>query len=95
VENRKQPATRYTVRLTRDAEKELDRLPNSVVERIGKSLLALEENARPPGCKKIQGSDNKYRIRVGSYRVLYSVFDKVLLIEIVSAVHRKDAYRDL
>jgi len=66
----------YQVITKRSAEKDTDALPAKVYERIVKRLLALEENPRPTGSKKLQGQDS-YRLRVGDYRVLYTVDDKI------------------
>ena len=48
---------------------------------------------RPPGCEKLAGEDNRYRIRVGRYRVVYSVGDARLVVFVVKVGHRKDVYR--
>jgi mRNA interferase RelE/StbE len=53
----------------------------------------LAENPFPPGCRKLQGSRDAYRIRVGDYRVVYEVATGRLLVEIVRVRHRKDVYR--
>jgi len=55
--------------------------------------LELEENPRPPGCKKLLGEENAWRIRVGGYRVLYEIKDRVLIIHVVDIDHRKDVYK--
>ncbi|MCL4501764.1 MAG: type II toxin-antitoxin system RelE/ParE family toxin [Deltaproteobacteria bacterium] len=61
----------YVVYLKRSAEKELADLPQTVHQRIIKRLLALKTNPRPHGFKKLGGGD-RYRIRVGDYRILYT-----------------------
>lgn len=65
----------YQVIIKRAAEKELDSLSAQVSERIIKHLLSLEENPRPQGIKKLQGEDG-FRLRVGDYRVLYTIDDR-------------------
>ena len=60
---------RYAIRIKRSAEKEMDRLSTAVFQRITKALLALEDEPRPRGCRKLRGSE-QYRLRVGDYRVL-------------------------
>lgn len=85
---------RYAVRLKPSAEKEMDRLPGQVFERVVAAILALEESPRPSGCKKLRGLD-EYRIRVGAYRILYTIDDRVRLVEIISVGHRREVYRGL
>ena len=82
----------YAVYLKRSAEKELDRLPVEVHDRIVKRLISLRNNPRPPGTKKLFGREG-YRIRVGNYRILYIINEKEKKVEIVSVAHRKEVYR--
>lgn len=83
----------YQVFLKRSAEKELDRLPQVTAERIMKRILALEQNPRPFGIQKLSGQEGAYRIRVGDYRILYSIDDRAKRVEIISAAHRREVYR--
>ena len=83
---------KYTVRLKRSAEKELDDLPERVHNRIVERLLALEQNPRPRGVKKLKGRAEEYRLRVGDYRVLYVVDDAAQVVEIIAVRHRREAY---
>lgn len=82
----------YAVYLKRSAEKELEGLPSKVHEKIVEALLSLRENPFPRNAKKLHGREG-YRIRVGSYRVLYLVDDRRNKIEIVAVGDRKDVYR--
>jgi mRNA interferase RelE/StbE len=82
----------YTVRLKPRAERELDRLPTPLARRIWEKLLVLEDEPRPPGSSKLEGSDG-YRIRVGDHRVLYQIDDRARTVEIVRIAHRREAYR--
>lgn len=59
---------------------------------IENAIDSLAEEPRPHGCKKLQGTENQWRIRVGNFRVIYSIFDKQLIIEIIQIVNRRDAY---
>jgi mRNA interferase RelE/StbE len=80
----------YEIHLKRSAEKELADLPREVHRKIIKRLLALKINPRPPGTKKLGG--DRFRVRVGDYRILYTVNDD--LRKDVSAVgHRREVYR--
>ena len=83
----------YTIQYARSARKELEALPTKVQDRIIAAIAALEENPRPHGCKKLQGSDDEYRIRVGTYRVIYEIVDRTVTVLIVRIRHRKDAYQ--
>jgi len=82
----------YQVIIQRPAEKELDALEKSVHKRIVTRLLALEENPRPAGVKKLQGQES-YRLRVGDYRILYTIDDKSKKVFIVAVGHRREVYR--
>jgi mRNA interferase RelE/StbE len=82
----------YTVRLKPRAERDLDRLPLDVARRIWRRLLALEDEPRPLGASKLEGSD-AYRIRIGDYRVVYLISDSDRLVEIVRVAHRREVYR--
>jgi len=82
----------YTVYLKRSVEKELDRLPTEVHNRIIKRLISLGDNPLPPGTKKLLGREG-YRIRVGNHRILYVINEKEKKVEIVSVAHRKEVYR--
>jgi mRNA interferase RelE/StbE len=61
----------YSIRFARSARKELEHLYASVVSRIFPKIEALAENPHPPGCRKLQGLEDLWRIRVGHYRVVY------------------------
>ena len=82
----------YQVLIKRSAEKELDALPANVRDRIVARLLALEGNPRPSGTKKLQGEES-YRLRVGDYRVLYTVDDPQRAVTIYAIGHRREVYR--
>jgi mRNA interferase RelE/StbE len=82
----------YVVHLKRSAEKELADLPREMQQRIIKRLLALKANPRPAGAKKLWGGE-RYRIRVGDYRVLYTIDDALQKIEVSAVGHRREVYR--
>jgi mRNA interferase RelE/StbE len=81
----------YTVRLSRRAEKYLDKLSNNIAEPILKALSALSHNPRPHGYKKLKGRDG-YRVRVGNYRIIYEIFDRILVVDVIDLGHRKEIY---
>ena len=84
----------YHVEVPNDVRKSIARLPKHVREHIHQATLDLADNPRPPGCRKLAGLRDRWRIRVGAYRILYDIHDDRLIIVIVRASHRKDAYRD-
>jgi len=83
----------YRVALIPRAERELAALPKEAQARIDARILALSQDPRPPGVKKLQGEEGFYRIRVGDYRVVYSVDDKDLLVLVVRIAPRGEVYR--
>lgn len=85
--------TDYKISFTRSARKELSRLEKATVIRIVTQIEKLIENPHPPGCRKIQGAIDLWRIRIGNYRVIYQIIDQELIIEVVAVRHRRDAYR--
>ena len=84
----------YTVRIKRSAEKEMDRLPAKMFDRLAEVILGLSQDPRPRGCKKLRGVE-EYRLQVGAYRVLYTVDDSQRSVEVVAVGHRRDVYRGL
>jgi len=84
----------YIVRIRRSAEKEMDCLPARTFDRISAAILELETNPRPPGCKKLRGVE-EYRLRIGPYRVLYTIDDSEKKVCIVSVGHRREVYRGI
>jgi mRNA interferase RelE/StbE len=85
----------YTITFARSARKELENLPANIAGRILRKIEALAENPRLPGVIKLQGSKNFWRLRVGDYRVVYSINDFSRSVDIVVVRHRRDVYRDL
>lgn len=83
----------YQLRIKKTAEKELATLPIHTILAIRKHILVLIENPFPAGYKKLKGFKNLYRIRSGDYRIIYTIHQHVLIIEVLQIVHRKDAYQ--
>ncbi|MEK7163704.1 MAG: type II toxin-antitoxin system RelE/ParE family toxin [Patescibacteria group bacterium] len=79
--------------ITKPAQKDLDRLPNKIVVKIGMEIQKLANNPYPPNSKKLQFRDNTYRIRLGDYRAVYEVDVPDKKIHVVKIRHRKDVYR--
>jgi mRNA interferase RelE/StbE len=82
---------KYRIEINKKARKSLDKLSDFVVAPVIDAINDLAENPRPQGYRKLKGRKG-YRIRVGDYRVIYEIFDHVLLIEVVDLGHRKDIY---
>ena len=85
----------YSIEWKPSARKELKKLAKVEIPRILAAVEALVANPTPVGSKKLRGSEYTYRIRVGDYRIVYSVYSNLLIIEIVRIGHRKDIYRRL
>ena len=83
---------RYQVILPKSVQKELDRLADDVAQRIMIRLTGLETNPRPADVKKLKGRD-AWRIRVGDYRVIYEIHDRVLQVIVITVGHRREIYR--
>ncbi len=83
----------YAVMFAPAADRELRRLPEAVQRRIIAAVETLQENPRPVGTKKLAGTEDLWRVRVGEYRVVYQIDDDRLLVLVVRVAHRKDVYR--
>ena len=83
----------YAVVFARSARKELERLGEPLASRVLRRIEALALSPRPDGCRKLQGAANLWRIRIGDHRVLYSVDDVRLVVDVIAVRHRGDAYR--
>jgi len=83
----------YRVRFTKSAEKDLRRIEESQVFSVMEKIEALSVNPRLEGTKKLVGSEAAYRLRVGDYRVIYTIDDGIKIVQIDRVRHRKDAYR--
>ena len=83
---------RYTLEIKPSAGKELDALSDALFARIDRKIMALAENPRPPGCKKLKGYRDQWHIRVDDYRVVYTIDDANLLVEVTRIRHRSEVY---
>ena len=83
----------YTITFARSARKELEGLELEVIERIFPRIVALSKEPRPKGCRKLKGNRNLWRIRIGDYRVVYSIDDKNKVVDVVVVRSRGKAYR--
>ncbi len=83
----------YRVILSKPAQKDVERLPHELWERILKCLRDLKEDPRPYGSLKLKG-DKAYRLRSGDYRILFDIDDKRREVNILRVLHRSDAFRN-
>ncbi len=83
----------YLIEWKHSARKELRKLPSNVIQKIMNEVEALSQNPYPHNCRKLAGSEQTWRIRIGNYRVIYTVLSSTLVIEIIRVAHRKDVYR--
>ncbi len=83
---------RYKLLFRKSVAKDLRALPKRDVSRILKCFSRLAEDPRPAGCEKLTGQE-RYRIRQGRYRIIYSIRDGELVIIVVKVGHRKDVYK--
>ena len=83
----------YELYLERSAENDLKRLPSPTFQRIIIQIKTLAENPRPSGCRKISGSKNDWRMRIGDYRVIYEIDEKEKAVKIMRVRHRREVYR--
>jgi len=75
------------------AGRDVDKLPRHVLPELREAVAALAANPRPHGCKKLRGASGMWRIRVGTYRVVYEIDDAARVVRIARAGHRREIYQ--
>jgi mRNA interferase RelE/StbE len=88
-------ARSYTVEYDPKAAKELGKLDKPVARRIAKAIAELQADPRPSGCRTLVGYPDLYRIRVGHYRVIYTIKDAELIVLALHVAHRSTVYQQL
>jgi mRNA interferase RelE/StbE len=83
----------YKIVFSKSAEKDLRKVSSVYIVSIASHIKNLSDVPRPSGCKKMVGSKNTYRIRVGIYRIVYTIKDDVLTVEVVKIDNRDSVYR--
>jgi mRNA interferase RelE/StbE len=83
---------KYRVYFRASVEKDLKAIPKKDIKKILQQITLLMEEPRPTGCEKLTGLE-RYRLRQGNYRIVYSIQDTELTVWIVKIGHRKDIYR--
>ena len=82
----------YKIFFRKSVLKDLEKIPKKDLHRIIKRIESLAKNPRPSGCEQISGLE-RYRIRQGNHRIIYSIQENVLTIQVVKVGHRRDVYR--
>ncbi len=84
---------RYRIQISRTAERQIKKLPVDRRLRVARAVQALAIDPFPTGCRKLTGYDDVFRVRVGPYRVLYSVNAGALIVIVLKVGHRRNIYR--
>ncbi|MGB0719047.1 MAG: type II toxin-antitoxin system RelE family toxin [Bdellovibrionales bacterium] len=84
---------RYTVTLKKSAQKELKKLPKNIQNRILAALIDLQSNPKPKNSIKMEGEHHLRRLRVGDYRVIYTLIDMKCVVKVIRIRHRQGAYK--
>ncbi len=82
----------YKIFIKPSAAKELKRIPQKELKRITSKIQTLSEEPRPHGCEKLSAQE-RYRLRQGNYRIVYSIEDDKLIVYVVKIAHRRDVYK--
>jgi mRNA interferase RelE/StbE len=82
----------YSLEIKSSAQRELNRLDDPVFHRIDQKIIGLAEEPRPAGCVKLKGYRDQWRIRVGDWRVIYTIDDQRQVVSITRVAHRSEAY---
>jgi mRNA interferase RelE/StbE len=83
----------YKVEFTQRATREFNSLPRQAQVRLAPKIEALADEPRPPGVRKLTDEEDYYWIRVGNYRVIYTIRDDALIVLVVDVGDRRDIYR--
>ena len=86
---------RYRIEFRPAAQRDLRRIAKPIKGRLLAAIDALAASPRPQGSIKLAGPEGFHRVRVGDYRIVYLIEDRVLLVCVVRVAHRKDVYRGL
>ncbi len=85
----------YTTLIFPKAQRQIKRLPQRTYSKVLKAINSLAQNPRPVGVKKLTTTENHFRIRVGDYRIIYTIEDRFLVVFVIAAGHRKNIYERL
>jgi mRNA interferase RelE/StbE len=85
----------FNIEWKSSAARELKKLDRDTLQKVLRVVESLGVEPRPPGVKKLAGAEHTYRIRRGDYRIVYSIHDKMLLVEVIRIGHRSNVYNNL
>ena len=83
----------YSILIKKNVIKVLESIPKRTVHKLNDAIQSLKEEPRPFGVRKLKTKEELYRIKVSDYRIIYTINDNVLIIEIIKIEHRKEVYR--
>ena len=83
---------KYKLLIKPSAAKELKKIPKKEIAKVTEKILSLSKEPRPKGCEKLAAKD-AYRVRQGSYRIIYTIEDNVLIVIVLKIGHRRDVYK--
>jgi len=83
----------YRIEVSATAERQIRKLPRAEQVRVIRTIQALATDPRPPGCRKLSGHDDVFRVRIGRYRLLYAIEDRRLVVIVLKVGDRKAVYR--
>jgi mRNA interferase RelE/StbE len=84
---------RYELRIKPSVAKDLRGVPKADVRRVLARIESLADDPRGPGCEKLVGPDDLYRVRQGVYRIVYTIHDDRVVVEVIRVGHRGEVYR--
>jgi mRNA interferase RelE/StbE len=85
----------YRVVVEDAAARTIRKLSRPTQRQVVAKAEALGQNPRPPGCKKLEGAEDLYRVRAGDYRIVYRIADRILVVSVIRVAPRSEAYRRL
>ena len=85
----------YQILYRASVKRDMRRLDAPTAQRVDAAILALADDPRPAGCKKLAGKNDLWRLRVGAHRIVYQIQDDRLIVLVVRVAHRQDVYRGL
>lgn len=83
----------YKIEITATAEKSLKKIPKKDIQKIVEAIQILAISPFPEGCRKLKGEEDVYRVRQGSYRIIYEVIENKIIVLVLKIGHRKDIYK--
>ena len=83
----------YKIEITSTAEKSLKKIPKKDIVKVVEAIQILGISPFPSGCRKLKGEEDVYRVRQGSYRIIYEIIDTKLIVLVLKVGHRKDIYK--